>query len=88
MAGRSGRNVGICTNWARDPYPTLKRGKEEDKANIALANAICKDNEARGCTIEDEDALLENQRHAKGTVPCPIDLSRTRFCSLPFTPNS
>ena len=22
------------------------------------------------------------------TVPCPIDLSRTRFCSLPFTPNS
>ena len=23
-----------------------------------------------------------------GTVPCTIDLSRTRFCSLPFTPNS
>ena len=22
------------------------------------------------------------------TVPCTIDLSRTRFCSLPFTPNS
>ena len=22
-----------------------------------------------------------------GTVPCTIDLSRTRFCSLPFTPN-
>ena len=23
-----------------------------------------------------------------GTVPCTINLSRTRFCSLPFTPNS
>ena len=23
----------------------------------------------------------------EGTVPCTIDLSRTRFCSLPFTPN-
>ena len=22
------------------------------------------------------------------TVPCTIDLSRTRFCSVPFTPNS
>eukprot|EP01047_Picozoa_sp_COSAG01_P031287 COSAG01_NODE_2214_length_8156_cov_27.117910_3_plen_715_part_00 len=51
---------------ARNPYPTLKRGTDQDKSNIALARAICKDHQARGCTIEDQDVLLDNQRHAKG----------------------
>ena len=50
----------------KNPYPTLHRGQAEDKSNVALAKAICKFNEARGCKIEDEDALLENQRHARG----------------------
>ena len=30
---------------------------------------------------------VENSEESR-TVPCTIDLSRTRFCSLPFTPTS
>jgi hypothetical protein len=47
------------------PYPQVT----DANSNTALAKAICKDNKARGCKIEDESALTGgsmNQRHAQG----------------------
>ena len=32
--------------------------------------------------------MLMELGYASSTVPCTIDLSHTRFCSLPFTPNA
>merc|ERR1711933_373376 len=57
--------LAIRDNWwldAEKPYPRVT----PDQSNIELAKAICKHNKARGCRIEDEDALLDNQRHAAG----------------------
>ena len=82
-----------CTGTANRNGDNRCPSPQHDEVIASQVNQVC-DSSAWTVYGRDRSISATDLRHIRvaysmdGTVPCTIDLSRTRFCSLPFTPNS